>query len=299
MPLTVVGSIALDSVTTPAGKAENALGGSATYFSMASSLFTKVHIVGVVGRDFPQEHVDMLVKRGIDTNDLQVAKGETFRWTGSYDGDMSVAETHDTQLNVFAEFNPQISEASKANDFQFLANIHPTVQRGVLQQVRHAKLTFMDTMNLWINTEPEEVKALLGEVMGIVLNDMEAKMLTGENNLVVAGKKILEMGPKMAVIKKGEHGATVVMDGQVVNLPAYPLHNLVDPTGAGDSFAGGMMGYLASHGEVNFESLRRGVAHGIVVATFTCEAFSLDRLKVTTLEQVEERLAEYRNMLDF
>ena len=299
MSLTVVGSIALDTVTTPAGKAENALGGSATYFSMASSLFTKVHVVGVVGQDFPQEHVDMLVNRGIDTNDLQVAEGETFRWTGSYDGDMSVAETHDTQLNVFAEFDPQISDVSKANDFQFLANIHPTVQRGVLQQVQHAKLTFMDTMNLWINTEPEEVKGLLGEVMGIVLNDMEAKMLTGEDNLVIAGKRILDMGPKMAVIKKGEHGATVVMDGQVVNLPAYPLHNLVDPTGAGDSFAGGMMGYLASHGEVNFESLKRAVAHGIVVATFTCEAFSLDRLKETTIEQVEERLAEYRNMLAF
>jgi len=299
MSLTVVGSIALDSVTTPAGKAENALGGSATYFSMASSLFTKVHLVGVVGQDFPQEHVDMLVNRGIDTNDLQIAEGQTFRWTGSYDGDMSVAETHDTQLNVFAEFDPQISDASKANDFQFLANIHPTVQRGVLKQVQHAKLTFMDTMNLWINTEPEEVKGLLGEVMGIVLNDMEAKMLTGEDNLVIAGKKILDMGPKMAVIKKGEHGATVVMDGQVVNLPAYPLHNLVDPTGAGDSFAGGMMGYLASHGEVNFESLKRAVAHGIVVATFTCEAFSLDRLKETTIEQVQERLAEYRNMLTF
>jgi len=298
MSLTVVGSVALDTVTTPAGHVEDALGGSAVYFSLAARLLCPVRVVGVVGEDFPQEHIELLRSRGIDLSDLQVTEGKTFRWSGKYEGDMSVAETLDTQLNVFGEFDPQISEASAASEFLFLANIHPSLQRRVLSQVGSAKLTFCDTMNLWINTELDELKALLSEVKGVVLNDQEAHMLTGEANLIAAGRRILEMGPEMLVIKKGENGVTVLLGDGVANLPAFPLAAVVDPTGAGDSFAGGMMGYLASEGgEVSLGSLKRAAAHGIVVASFCCEAFSLERTKELSPGDIASRLATYREML--
>jgi sugar/nucleoside kinase (ribokinase family) len=300
MSLTVVGSIALDTVTTPAGQVSDALGGSAVYFSVVASLFTPVRVVGVVGQDFPREHLDLLLSRNIDLSDLQVAPGKTFRWAGKYGGDMAVAETLDTQLNVFGDFEPRISEASAASEYLFLANIHPSLQRRVRSQVQSAKLVFCDTMNLWIRTALEELKALLGEVSGVVLNDQEARMLTGEENLVVAGKRVLDMGPRALIIKKGEHGAMVFAEGRVANLPAFPLGRVVDPTGAGDSFAGGMMGYLAANGgELSLAGLKRAVAHGIVVASFCCEAFSLDRTKRLSYKDVASRMAAYREMLAF
>ena len=298
MSVTVVGSIALDSVTTPAGHLDDALGGSAVYFSVAAGIFAPVRLVGVVGEDFPQQHIDLLKARDIDVTDLQVTQGKTFRWAGTYEGDMAQAETLDTQLNVFADFDPQLSESSAASETLFLANIHPSLQRRVRSRVTGAQIVFCDTMNLWINTERDELKALLAEVTGVVLNDQEARMLTGEDNLVVAGKRIMDMGPEIVVVKKGENGATLICVDEVANLPAFPLEEVIDPTGAGDSFAGGMMGCLAANGnDLSAASLKRAVAHGIVVASFCCEAFSLGRTRELDRETVAARMDAYQSML--
>ena len=299
MSLLVVGSVALDSVKTPAGEVTDALGGSATYFSMAARLFSAVSVVGVVGQDFPEEHIGLLKSHGIDVSGIQFAEGKTFRWAGAYDGDMSVAETLDTQLNVFADFDPQLSSEAKETEFLFLANIHPSLQRRVLEQVTGAKLTFCDTMNLWIETQLDEVKKLLEGVTGIILNDQEGRMLTGEANLVRAGRTIIDMGPRLVVIKKGEHGALLISEDDVIPLPAYPLSEVVDPTGAGDSFAGGLMGYLAESGEASLDTLKAAVAHGIVTSSFCCEAFSLDRLKDVSRDDIDSRLRLFRDKLVF
>jgi sugar/nucleoside kinase (ribokinase family) len=300
MPLLVVGSIALDSVQTPHGTVENALGGSATFFSYAASFFTPVRLVGVVGEDFPHAHREMLEGRKVDTSGLIVEKGgKTFRWRGKYEGDMNTAETLEVQLNVLGTFNPDLSPRYAETPFVFLANGSPAMQRKVLAQAKKRQLVVADTMNFWIETQRDELHQLLKEVDGLVLNDGEARMLTDEVNLVRAGWKVLDLGPRFVIIKKGEHGAMFLSADATLVMPAYPVADVVDPTGAGDSFAGGFMGYLASVGKSDMESLKTALAYGTVVASFTVEDFSLRRFQRTERAEIDRRLDEYRRMMSF
>ena len=300
MSLLVVGSIALDSVETPHGTAHDALGGSATYFSYAASFFTSVRLVGVVGEDFPTSHRGLLESRGIDTAGLIVEKGgKTFRWRGKYEGDMNTAETLEVHLNVLGTFNPDLPAAFADSPYVFLANGSPTMQRKVLSQAKKRMLAVADTMNYWIETQRDELLLLLKEVDGLVLNDGEARMLTEEINLVRAGNKILEMGPKFVIIKKGEHGAMFLSAAESFTMPAFPLGDVVDPTGAGDSFAGGFMGYLASVGKSDPIHLKRAMAYGTVVAAFNVEDFSLNRFKRLERAEIDRRLEAYRSMMSF
>lgn len=298
MSLLVVGSIAIDNVQTPQGEMSEALGGSASYFAYAASYFTPVQMVGVIGADFPPEYLQVLENRNnIDTAGIVRSSGKTFRWKGRYTGDMNVAETLEVHLNVLGEFDPEIPEAYRDSEFVFLANGSPQVQRKVLHQVRNPKLVVADTMNLWIETQHDELLELLKQVDGLVLNDQEALLLTEETLLVHAGKKILGMGPKFVIVKKGEHGAMFFSDRGAYALPAYPTANLKDPTGAGDSFAGGMMGYLASNGNADIQALKVGMAYGTILASINVEEFSLTRFQSTSREDIEIRLDHFREML--
>lgn len=300
MPLLVVGSIALDSVETPTDRRDDVLGGSAVYFSYAASYFTPVRLVGVVGEDWPREHTELLASRRIDTSGLEVVPGaKTFRWRGKYLPNMNDRETLEVHLNVFGDFNPKLPEAFRASRFLFLANGSPTLQLRVLEQVPNAQLCVADTMDLWINIQHDELLALLKRLDGIVLNDGEAKLLTDEENLVRAGHKVREMGPKFVVIKKGEHGAMFFSHDETYVMPAYPTPRVIDPTGAGDSFAGGMMGYLAECGSVEPRTLKKALAYGTVVASFNVEDFSLQRMRQIDRSHVDARLEEYRRMLAF
>ncbi len=300
MPLLVVGSIAFDSVQTPFGVADDALGGSATYFSYAASYFTPVRLVGVVGEDFPPEHRKLLEGRRVDTSGLVVEKGgKTFRWRGKYEGDMNSAETLEVHLNVLGTFNPDLPPSFLETPFVFLANGSPSMQRRVLAQSKGRKLAVADTMNFWIETQRDDLMALLREIDGLVLNDGEARMLTEEVNLVRAGEKVLAMGPKFVIIKKGEHGAMFLSADQSFVMPAYPLGDVIDPTGAGDSFAGGFMGYLASVGRTDATSLKAAMAYGTVVASFTVQDFSLRSLQRTERPDIDKRIEAYRAMMSF
>ncbi len=300
MSLLVVGSIALDSVHTPFGVAEDALGGSATYFSYAASYFTPVRLVGVVGEDFPPEHRALLESRKVDTSGLSIEKGgKTFRWRGKYEGDMNNAETLEVHLNVLGTFNPDLSPEFASTPFVFLANGSPSMQRKVLSQAKNRKLAVADTMNFWIETQRDELYALLKEVDGLVLNDGEARMLTEEVNLVRAGEKVLALGPKFVIIKKGEHGAMFLSADQSFVMPAYPLGDVIDPTGAGDSFAGGFMGYLASVGRTDAAALKTAMAYGSVIASFNVQDFSLRRFQRTERPEIDARLEAYRAMMSF
>lgn len=300
MPLLVVGSIALDCVETPSDRRNDVLGGSAVYFSYAASYFTPVKLVGVVGEDWPAEHTRLLEGRKIDTSGLQVVPGaKTFRWRGKYLPNMNDRETLEVHLNVFGEFNPQLSEDSRRSKFLFLANGSPKLQMQVLDQVESPALVVADTMDLWIETQHDELMELLRRIDGLVLNDSEAKLLTGDENLVRAGHKVREMGPRFVVIKKGEHGAMFFSSHETHVMPAYPTPDVVDPTGAGDSFAGGMMGYLASRGNFEPKTLKEALAYGVVVASFNVEDFSLERMKRIGRADLDRRLQEYRDMLSF
>jgi len=300
MPLLVVGSVALDSVQTPSHQRDDILGGSAVYFSYAASFFASTRLVGVVGEDWPAEHTKLLTDRGIDTAGLQVVSGaKTFRWRGKYFENMNDRETLDVQLNVMHDFRPEIPEHFKRCQFLFLANGCPSMQMKVLEQVPGAKLVVADTMDLWIRNNREDLMQLFQRIDGLVLNDSEAKLLTGEENLVRAGQKVLEMGPRFVALKKGEHGAMFFSKHEMYVLPAFPTPTVVDPTGAGDSFAGGMMGYLAEQGNFEPKTLKEALAYGILVASFTVEDFSLDRLKNITRDDLRRRMSEYRQMLTF
>ena len=300
MPLLVVGSVALDSIETPTDRRDNVLGGSAVHFSYAASYFSSVRLVGVVGEDWPTEHTELLEKRGIDTAGLQVIEGgETFRWRGKYHTNMNDRDTLELHLNVFENFDPVLPETFKKAPFLFLANGSPTLQMKVLDQIAGPKLVVADTMDLWINIERDALCELLKRIDGLVLNDAEAKLLTGDENLVVAGRKVREMGPKFVVIKKGEHGAMFFSEHETYVMPAYPTAEVVDPTGAGDSFAGGMMGYLAEQNNFDPQTLKTALAYGTVVASFNVENFSLDRMKTIERDDIERRLEEYRRMLSF
>jgi sugar/nucleoside kinase (ribokinase family) len=300
MPLLVVGSVALDSIETPSDKRENVLGGSAVHFSYAASFFSPVKLVGVVGEDWPAEHTALLQGRGIDTSGLQVIDGgQTFRWSGRYEPNMNDRETLEVHLNVFETFDPILPDDYKRSDFLFLANGSPIVQMKVLDQVTGPKLAVADTMDLWINIQRDELLELFQRIDGLVLNDAEAKLLTAEENLVIAGRKVREMGPKFVVIKKGEHGAMFFSQHETYVMPAYPTQTVLDPTGAGDSFGGGMLGYLAEQGNFEPQTLKNAMAYGVVTASFNVEDFSLDRMKQITRDDIDRRLDEYRKMLMF
>jgi sugar/nucleoside kinase (ribokinase family) len=300
MSLLVVGSVAFDSVETPTASRDRVLGGSAVYFSYAASYFTKVHLVGVVGDDWPDAHTQLLASRQIDTAGLHVQKGaKTFFWRGRYQPNMNDRDTLDVQLNVFGSFNPVLPEGYRHCDYLFLANGTPGMQMQVLEQVPGAKLAVADTMDLWINTQRDDLLRLLKRIDGLVMNDSEAKLLTGDENLVRAGHKIRELGPKFVIIKKGEHGAMFFSEYETYVMPAYPTANVVDPTGAGDSFAGGMMGYLASRENTDPKTLKEALAYGVVVASFNVEDFSLDRMRQIERTDLDRRMQEYRKMLSF
>jgi len=297
LSLLVVGSIAFDSIKTPYGSVENALGGSATYFSLAASLLTDVRLVGVVGEDFPEEFLRMFEAHDVDTRGLQVAAGKTFRWTGAYAGDMNEAETLAVELNVFGEFDPRIPEEYADSRFVFLANGSPSIQRAVREQAENAELVVCDTMNYWIETANDELKRLLGEVQGVVLNDQEARLLTGREVLVDSGRDIMDMGPEFVVIKKGEHGAILCWHEICIPVPGYPTGVVRDPTGAGDSFAGGLMGAIARADDLSLAGLKRALTYGTIIASVTVEGFGTSTLEKARTEDIEERLEEFREML--
>jgi len=299
MSLLVVGSIAFDSIETPNGAVDDILGGSATHFSYAASFFTKPRLVGVVGEDFPDEHRRLLAGRNIDTSGLVTQPGKTFRWKGRYHQDMNTRDTLEVHLNVFGTFEPVLPERFRDSSHVFLANGSPSLQARVLDQVRGPKLVLADTMDLWIDTQRQDLLALLPRLDGLLLNDSEAKLLTGEDNMVRAGRAARRLGPKFVIIKKGEHGAMLLSDDGAFVVPAYPTEDVVDPTGAGDAFAGGIMGYLASDNTPPPGRLRRAMAYGTVVASLTVEGFGLDRLKTADRNEIDHRLEKYRAMLAF
>ncbi len=300
MPLLVVGTLALDSIETPDQSREAMLGGSAVYFSYAASYFTPVHLVGVVGEDWPSEHTEVLRTRGIDTDGLQVVPNtKTFRWKARYTPGLVQRETLDVQLNVYGSHRPVLSDALRRCPFLFLANGSPTVQLGVLEQMTGPRLVVAEAIEMWIRDARDELQQLLQRVDGFVLSASEARQLTGEDNLVRAGMMIREMGPTFVVIKKAEHGAMFFSKHETYVLPAYPTPDVVDPTGAGDSFAGGMMGYLAEQGNFEPNTLKEAMAYGILVASFTVEDFSLDRLRRIDRDDIMLRMERYKRMLSF
>jgi sugar/nucleoside kinase (ribokinase family) len=299
MGLLVVGSIALDTVKTPFGKVKDALGGSATYFSTSASFFAKVDLVGVVGEDFSARHINFLKKRGVDLKGLKKEKGRTFRWTGEYEYDLNKANTKCTHLNVFSTFNPRLPEEYKKDKFVFLANIHPNLQINVLRQIKKPRLVACDSMNLWIETERKELLKLLKEVDLFVLNDSEARELTRQSNLARAARTIRSYGPRMVIIKKGEHGSLLFFNGRFFSAPAYPLEDVYDPTGAGDTFAGGLMGYLAKTEDLSEKNIRRGIIYGSVMASFVVEDFSLNRMRSLTSKDIRSRYKEFERLVSF
>jgi sugar/nucleoside kinase (ribokinase family) len=298
MSLAVVGSIAFDSVKTPFGERPRMLGGSAVHFSLAASFFTDVRVVGPVGDDFGDEEYAVLHERGIDTSDIEhVEGGKTFFWAGHYDYDLNTAHTDDTQLNVFGEFQPKLSEESKAAEVLFLANIQPDLQREVRMQCTGARTAGLDSMNLWIETARDSLVRTIGEVDLIFMNDAELRQLTEEPNLVRAARAVMEMGPRVVVAKQGEYGAALFTAGGFFALPAYPLETVFDPTGAGDSFAGGFLGYLASQKSQDDAALRRGMAYGSVLASFNVEEFGTERVSRLTRDEIDARFEEFRQMI--
>ena len=295
-----VGSVALDTVRTPFGKAVRALGGSAVFFSASARFFTPVSIVAVVGEDFPKEHLRLLKRLGIGTDELTVVRGgKTFHWEGAYSYDLNNPKTLKTELNVFQNFRPKLSEASRKSRFVFLANIHPDIQRQVLHQVERPLLTACDTMNYWIATQRPSLFKLLEEVDVFLCNDGEARELSGEFNLLKAARAILERGPKLLVIKKGEHGVLCFSKNFVFTTPAYLLEKIFDPTGAGDTFAGGFLGYLTRSPRLNESVVRRAVIYGSVLASYNVESFSLKRLVTLRPAEIESRVRHFRELTRF
>jgi sugar/nucleoside kinase (ribokinase family) len=300
MSLLVTGSIGIDTLETPAGKRDSVLGGSAIYFSYASSFFTPVRLVGVVGEDFPSEHLGVFKGRDVDTSGLETRKGsKTFRWHGSYVRDLNEAVTVEVDLNVLAERAPKIPAQFLDSRHIFLANTHPVLQQEMLASLQHPRLVVADTMNLWIQTERNELLKLLKKIDGLVLNDGEARLLTGEKNLIKAARQVLSYGPKFVVLKKGEHGSMLATSSEIFVLPAYPAEQVVDPTGAGDSFAGGMMGYLATQGSFSPPTVKRALAFGTVVASYTISDFSLAGIQRATRESIDHRFAEFKAAMSF
>ncbi|MBX3175477.1 MAG: bifunctional hydroxymethylpyrimidine kinase/phosphomethylpyrimidine kinase [Gemmatimonadaceae bacterium] len=299
MTVLVVGSVALDSVETPFGKADEVLGGSANYFAASASHQTGVQLVGVVGSDYPVAKLDALKARGVDLAGLEKAEGESFRWRGRYRHDLNSAETLETRLGVFSHFQPKIPAQFASAEYVFLANIDPRLQLQVLGQVKQPKLVACDTMNFWIESRRADLLTLLGKVDLITLNDAEARQLTEQANLVHAARWILERGPKTVLIKKGEHGAFMFTKDSVFFAPAYPLESVFDPTGAGDSFAGGFMGWLARTGDLSEANMRRAVIVGSAMGSFVVEGFSITRLLEVTRADIDRRVGEFHRLVSF
>jgi sugar/nucleoside kinase (ribokinase family) len=298
--LLVVGSVALDSVETPFGKVQEVLGGSATYFSYSASFFTEVRLVAAVGEDFPESHLRFLQDRGVDTGGLQVLKGRTFRWVGQYGYDLNEAKTLDTQLNVLADFRPRLGEPLRHATFLFLANMDPELQLDVLgQMTERPRLVALDTMNFWIQGKQEALRQVLSKVDVVTINDGEARQLANEPNLIRAMRAIGSMGPRTVVVKRGEYGALMLTDDAFFFVPAYPLESVSDPTGAGDTFAGGFMGYLAAQERVDAAAMRRAIAYGSVMASFTVEDFSLTRLTRLRPADIADRYAAFHDLIRF
>jgi len=298
--LLVVGSVAFDAVETPFGKRERMLGGSATHFSLSASFFSDVRVVAVVGGDFGEEEMEVFRHRRINTDDIErVPRGETFFWRGRYDFDLNTAHTLDTQLNVFADFMPKLSPESRRARLVFLGNIQPELQLGVREQVRGAELVAVDTMDYWIKSVPDEVKAIVSAVDVVIINDAEARRLADEANLIRAARKILSWGPRALVVKRGEYGAAMFTKETYFAIPAYPLESVFDPTGAGDTFAGGFMGYLASQEQIDEATMRRAIIFGSVMASFNVEEFGTDRVRRLTHKEINARFRDFKRMTHF
>jgi sugar/nucleoside kinase (ribokinase family) len=303
MAITVVGSVAFDSIETPAGRRERCLGGAATYFSLAASYFTRVRVIAVVGEDFGPEQQGVFEAHGIDTQGIERAAGKSFFWEGSYLENLNEAKTHSTELNVFGAFQPKIPDAYRDSEFLFLANIDPVLQRRVREAMPEAKLVAGDTMNYWIKDHRDALKQMLLGLDILLINDTETRMLAGNNNLVKAAGGVLEMGPRMLVVKHGEYGATAFYgkskDGfgaRTFRAPALPLEEVVDPTGAGDSFAGGFFGYLAAQKELTPGGFRRAMFYGSVMGSFAVERFGTERLQQLSREEIDKRFALFREL---
>ncbi|MGH7231878.1 MAG: PfkB family carbohydrate kinase [Nitrospiraceae bacterium] len=297
--LLVVGSVALDTVRTPFGEASDVLGGSATYFATAASYFTSVDLIAVVGKDFPEQHVTFLKSRNIDLAGLERRDGETFRWNGEYTYQLNEAHTLDTRLNVFETFRPKIPERYRSPAMLFLGNIDPELQLDVLGQVSRPSLVACDTMNFWIERKREALWRVLEKVDVLIINDGEARALGGDPNLVLVARAILAKGPKHLIVKRGEYGVLMFNHKQAFGAPAFPLEQVKDPTGAGDTFAGGFMGYLAATGNLSEKSVRQAIIFGSVMASFTVEAFSLDRLRILDYKEIEARFREFKRLTQF
>ncbi len=299
MSILVVGSIALDTVETVHGRVEDAPGGSALYFSAAASFFAPVNVVGVVGEDFDFAEIEFLKARQVDLRGLKVEKGQTFRWGGRYHADMNHRDTLFTYLNVFEQFNPDIPEAYRNSRFLFLANIDPDLQLNVLNSVNDPRLTVLDTMNFWISGKRQPLDEVICRVNVLILNDEEIRELTGIDNIHKAARELLTRGPEVLVVKKGEHGAVMITREDYFFAPAYPVEQVVDPTGAGDSFAGGFVGYLAQKNVLTPECFRQAVVYGSTIASFNVESFSFERLKSLQPEEIEQRVERFREMVRF
>lgn len=300
MSLLVVGSVAFDAIETPFGRVERTVGGAATYFSLAASFLTRVNLVGVVGDDFGSKHEAVFHGRAVDLAGLERAPGKTFFWSGRYHDNLNDRTTLATELNVFANFRPRLPESFRKSPYIFLANIDPTLQRSVLDQAHgKPKLVALDTMNYWIEGTPGELRKTLKQTQILMINDSETRQLSNEHNLLRAARSIFKMGPKTLVIKRGEHGAMMVHDDWVFSVPAYPLDEVHDPTGAGDSFAGGFMGYLAGAGRINADTLRRAMVYGSVLGSFAVERFGLERLLTLTRREITARVRHFHKLTTF
>lgn len=295
----MVGTVAFDSIETPFGSAERVLGGSASYFAVAASFFSPVKIVGIIGQDFPEEYLEIFTGRGVDLEGLRREKGETFHWRGRYHEDLNVRDTVELHLNVLSGFVPHLPESYRDAEYVFLGNIDPDMQMEVLRQLRRMRLVACDTMDHWILNSGVALRKVLRKIETLVINDSEARLLSGEHNIVRAARAILKMGPKVVLIKRGEYGVLQFSDSSIFGTPAYPLEEVFDPTGAGDSFAGGFMGYLARSGDHSERGLRRSIVYGSVVASFTVEDFGLKRLTRLSLGEVEERYQRFLALTDF
>jgi len=299
MSVLVVGSVALDSVETPFGKADDVLGGSANFFSASASHLTKVSVVGVIGSDYPVDKLEPLKKRGVDYSGLERAEGSSFRWRGRYCHDLNSAETLETHLGVFSHFSPKIPEKLRSSAYVFLANIDPRLQLDVLEQVNRPKLVACDTMNFWIQSRRPDLLTLMSRVDLVTLNDAEARQLSEKANLVQAAQWIMARGPRHVIIKKGEHGAFMFTANSIFFAPAFPLENVFDPTGAGDSFAGGFIGYLAATNDLSEANMRRAMIYGSVMGSFAVEQFSIERLMTVSRAEIDQRMRDMRRLVAF
>jgi len=299
MSILVVGSVALDSVKTPFGEVREALGGSAVYFSLGASYFSKVYLVGVVGKDFPRRYIKLLQDKGVDTEGLKIEKGRTFRWSGEYEYDLNNRHTHFTHLNVFKNFLPQLPQKYKRCKFVFLGNIDPALQNKVLSQIKKPELVACDSMDYWIKTKRRSLLSVLKKVDIFIINDSEARQLTGEVNLVKAAKQIYSFGPRIIIIKRGEYGALMYFKKAFFWAPAYLLDSVYDPTGSGDAFAGGFLGYLSTCNKVEMSSLRKAIIYASVIASFNVQDFSVNKLKKLSLKKIKDRYQEFVRLTKF